>query len=320
MSPQRKTIRPEEARIVCLLPSATEIIDGLGLTSQLVGRSHECDYPASVATVPEMTFAHVDSSAPSDRIDDDVKNRLAKGLSLYGIHKHRLQESQPDYILTQTQCDVCAVSLADVQRFLNQDLKLDAELLVLAPSKLEEVWQDIRNVSQAIGVAERGENLVASLESRLSTLRDQARSLSHPRVAIIEWTAPLMAAGNWVPELVEIAGGQNVLGKTGVHSNWLTEGELEAADPDCIIVTPCGFHLERTKQEMAALTALPHWQELRAVRNEQVYAADGNAFFNRPGPRLVESAEILAEILHPSAFSFGHAKRDWEPFLPPSKT
>ncbi len=316
MKPDSKNVPHKDARIVCLLPSATEIIEGLGLASQIVGRSHECDYPANILSVPEITFAHVNSSAPSDRIDTDVKGRLAQGLSLYGIHERRLQEARPDYIITQTQCDVCAVSLADVKGFVEQNLRLDAELLVLAPSILEEVWQDIRNVSQAIGVAERGETLITSLESRLASIRQKTRSLVLPRVAMIEWTAPLMAAGNWVPELVEIAGGQNVLGTTGVHSNWLKEGELNAADPDHIIVAPCGFDLDRTKQEMAPLVGLSGWQDLRAVQAGQVYAVDGNAFFNRPGPRLVESTEILAEILHPSQFSFGHADRSWQRFLP----
>ena len=303
-------------RIVCLLPSATEIVHGLGLTSSIVGRSHECDFPSEIRSVPEITFAHVDSTAPSDRIDEDVKNRLSKGLSLYGIHEHLLREARPDFIVTQTQCDVCAVSLADVQKFVAQDLGIDAEVLVLEPSILNEVWQDIRNVSQAIGVIETGETLVDSLKARLETIYQRTASLPRPRVAMIEWTAPMMAAGNWVPELVDIAGGQNLLGTTGQHSDWLTEDQLVAADPDYIIVTPCGFDLARTKKEMLALAKLPSWADLRAVQEGKVYAVDGNAYFNRPGPRLVESAEILAEILHPTEFSFGHADDAWERFVP----
>ena len=307
---------PDETKIVCMLPSATEIIHGLGLIDHLIGRSHECDFPPEVEAVPVVTFANINAHAASDLIDREVKDRLSQGLSLYGIQKELLTELQPDFIVTQTQCDVCAVSLSDVKAYLKEDIGVQAELLVLAPSVLEDVWQDIRNVSRAIGLPERGQSFVESLKSRLQAIQLATARLSRPRVAMIEWTEPLMAAGNWVPELVEIAGGFNLLGETGVHSNWMTEEELINADPDVIIVTPCGFDLERTKTEMAPLKRLSSWPHLRAVQSGKVYAVDGNAFFNRPGPRLVESAEILAEILHPQEFSFGHGGETWQQFQP----
>jgi iron complex transport system substrate-binding protein len=306
----------ETLRIVTMLPSATEIIDQLGLTDHLVARSHECDFPAKVQTLPTATFANIDSNATSQVIDTEVQSRLAKGLSLYGIQQELLRDLQPDFIVTQTQCDVCAVSLADVKSFLKDEVGVRAELIVLAPNTLEDVWQDIRNVSQTIGVPQRGIELVSRLEKRLQSIQSKSQSLTRPRVAMIEWTEPLMAAGNWVPQLVAIAGGENLLGETDVHSNWMSEDDLIAADPDLIIVTPCGFDLERTKSEMVALTRLPRWTQLKAVKNKQVFAVDGNAFFNRPGPRLVESAEILAEILHPSHFSFDHAATAWQQFTP----
>jgi iron complex transport system substrate-binding protein len=311
-----KNSHSESVRIVTMLPSATEIIDGIGQAGNLVARSHECDFPPEIQKLPIATFANIDSKATSQVIDTEVQSRLASGLSLYGIHQELLRDLQPDFIVTQTQCDVCAVSLADVKSFLKEEVGIDAELIVLAPNTLEEVWQDIRNVSQTVGVPQRGLDLVADLEERLHSIQSQSQSLPRPRVAMIEWTEPLMAAGNWVPQLVSIAGGENLLGKTGVHSNWMTEDDLIVANPDLIIVTPCGFDLERTKTEMTALTRLPRWTQLNAVKNKQVFAVDGNAFFNRPGPRLVESAEILAEILHPTHFSFGHSGIAWQQFTP----
>ena len=311
-----KNSHSENVRIVTMLPSATEIIDGIGLTRNLVARSHECDFPPKIQELPIATFANIDSKATSQVIDTEVQSRLAKGLSLYGIHQELLRDLQPDFIVTQTQCDVCAVSLADVKSFLKEEVGVNAELIVLAPNTLEDVWQDILNVSQTIGVPQKGIDLVSSLEERLHSIQSQSQSLPRPRVAMIEWTEPLMAAGNWVPQLVTIAGGKNLLGEAGVHSNWMNEDDLIAANPDLIIVTPCGFDLERTKSEMSALARLPRWAQLNAVKNKQVFAVDGNAFFNRPGPRLVESAEILAEILHPSHFSFGHAETAWQRFIP----
>lgn len=306
----------ENIRIVSMLPSATEIIDGLGLTDRLVGRSHECDFPSEIAKVPIVTFANIDSKAGSRSIDLEVQERLKKGLSLYGIHQELLRELNPDFIITQTQCDVCAVSLADVTSFLREEIGLSAELVVLAPNTLDDVWQDIRNVAETIGIPERGIDLTSRLKERLHAIQSQSQKYSRPRVAMIEWTDPLMAAGNWVPQLVSIAGGENLLGEVGIHSNWMSEGELVASDPDVIIVTPCGFDLERTKEEMAALARLPRWSQMKAVQKGHVFAVDGNSFFNRPGPRLVESAEILAEILHPDHFAFGHADKAWQPYSP----
>ncbi len=316
MSKLQSEISAESPRIVCMLPSATEIIHGLGLFDRLVGRSHECDFPPEAAPIPVVTYANINAQASSDHIDREVKERLSQGLSLYGIQKELLSKLQPDFIVTQTQCDVCAVSLSDVKAYLKEDLGISAELLVLAPSVLDDVWQDIQNVSTAIGIPKQGTTLVSALKERLEAIQLKAASLSRPRVAMIEWTEPLMAAGNWVPELVDIAGGSNLLGNVGIHSNWMTEAELIAANPDVIVVTPCGFDLERTKTEMAPLRTLPCWQQLQAVQSGQVYAVDGNAFFNRPGPRLIESAEILAEILHPQEFSFGHAGKSWQRFCP----
>ncbi len=296
-----------------MLPSATEIVAQLGLLDSLVGRSHECDFPPTVSELPTVTFAHINSAAPSQIIDREVKERLKQSLSLYGIETERMQALRPDFVITQTQCDVCAVSLKDVKAFLREELGVTAELIVLAPNTLDEVWQDIRRTATALGRPEIGREQVASLEDRLQQIERQRPEHHRPRVAMIEWTDPLMSAGNWVPELVERAGGINVFGKTGAHSDWMQWEEIVQADLDILVGIPCGFDLPRTCQEMAPLTHLPGWQNLRAVRNQQVHAVDGNAFFNRPGPRLVESTEILAEILHPGHCDYGHRGVDWKP-------
>lgn len=294
-----------------MLPSATEIVHALGLTDDLIGRSHECDYPPHVLELPAVTYAYIDSQASSRIVDLAVKKRAQQGLSLYGIHKDQIRKLDPDFIVTQTQCDLCAVSLRDVQTFLKDDVGVSAELLVLALNVLNDVWQDIRNAGASFGVSERAESVVDKLAARLSAVKRKSQSLPSFSVAIIEWTAPLMAAGNWTPELVAIAGGHDVFGRDGVHSASIQPADLQKTNPDFIIVAPCGFDLRRTEREIRSLTRQESWAGLNAVQKGQVYAVDGNAFFNRPGPRLVESAEILAEILHPESFDFGHCASAW---------
>ena len=294
-----------------MLPSATEIVHALGLIDHLVGRSHECDYPPRVLELPAVTYAYIDSQAPSRIIDLAVKKRAQQGLSLYGIRKDLIRKLDPNFIVTQTQCDLCAVSLRDVQTFLKDDVGVSAKLLVLAPNALNDVWRDIRNAGASFGVSERAESVVDKLAARLSSLKRKSQFLPSLSVAIIEWTAPLMAAGNWNPELVDIAGGRDVFGRDGVHSASIQTADLQKANPDFIIVAPCGLDLRRTEREMRSLVRQEGWSGLNAVQKGQVYAVDGNAFFNRPGPRLVESAEILAEILHPESFDFGHCANAW---------
>ena len=294
-----------------MLPSATEIIHALGLIDHLIGRSHECDYPPRVLELPAVTHAYIDSKAPSHRIDQAVKERAQQGLSLYGIRKDLIRKLNPDFIVTQTQCDLCAVSLRDVQTFLREDVGVSAKLLALAPNALIDVWRDIRNAGASFGVSERAESVVDKLAARLLAVKGKSQSLPAPAIAMIEWTAPLMAAGNWIPELVTLAGGRDLIGRAGAHSASIRPAELQEADPDFIIVAPCGFDLRRAEREMRSLACQKDWSNLKAVQKGQVYAVDGNAFFNRPGPRLVESAEILAEILHPESFDFGHCANAW---------
>jgi iron complex transport system substrate-binding protein len=302
-------------RIVSLLPSATEIVCALGFEENLVGRSHECDYPPAVSRLPALTAPQFKPEGSSLQIDREVKALLERGLSVYRVDVARLKELAPDVIVTQTQCEVCAVSLGDLETALAAWMGNRPALVSLSAVSLAGIWEDIRQTAEALGVAETGRNVVQALTGRTQAIRRRAEGLSpKPRVACIEWLDPLMAAGNWMPELVEAAGGISVLGRAGEHSPWLSWEELLEAKPDRLLILPCGFSLPRVRLEMNLLSGNPNWNKLPAVQRGQVYLTDGNQYFNRPGPRIVESLEILAEILYPEAFSFGHRGTAWEEF------
>jgi iron complex transport system substrate-binding protein len=307
-------------RIASLLPSTTEIACALGFGPELVGRSHECDFPAEVAALPVLTEPKLDAKAPSLAIDDRVKQLVREGLSIYRVDAEKLRALAPSVILTQEQCEVCAASPKDVEQALREWTGSKPRVVSLSPRTLGDVWGDLVTVAAALGAAERGEALARRLADRLTDVSERTLRLKHrPRVAAIEWTDPLMAAGNWMPELISLAGGTNVFGETGRHSPWLEWEALRAADPDVIVVLPCGFDLARTRREMAPLAARPGFAELRAVRERRVQLADGNQFFNRPGPRLVESLEILAEMLHPDEIAPKHLGSGWQPLSLRSK-
>lgn len=298
-------------RVVSLIASATEIVVALGLEDHLVGRSHECDFPPSVRRLPVCTAPRINVEGSSREIDERVKASLREATSVYQVHEAVLRELRPDVILTQSQCEVCAVSEKDVEAALCSWLDNRPRVVCLEPHCLNDVWRDIDRAAEALGIPGRGRELVARLQERMRAIVDRARSLPRPTVACLEWLDPLMAAGNWMPELVEMAGGVNLFGVAGQHSPWMTWDELKSKDPDILLALPCGFDIERTRREMPALTAQSGWASLRAMRQGRVYLADGNQFFNRPGPRLVESLEILAEILHPQAFRFGREGSGW---------
>ncbi len=298
-------------RIVSLIPSATEIVAALGFADQLVGRSHECDHPAGIVQLPALTAPKFDPKGSSREIDDRVQLILQESLSVYRVDDALLAQLHPDVIITQAQCEVCAVSLDEVKRVAQSVLSADAHIVSLEPNTLADVLADIERVASALGVAEHGMSVRSNIEARMTAIAAQAADLEKVTVATVEWIDPLMAAGNWMPELIEMAGGINLFGKAGAHSPWMEWDDLWAADPDRIIVLPCGYDIDKTRQEMPALTSQPGWATLRAVRDGHVYLTDGNQFFNRPGPRLLESLEILAEILHPTTFNFGHSGSAW---------
>jgi iron complex transport system substrate-binding protein len=297
-----------EVRLVSLLACATEMIVALECLDQLVARSHECDYPESVLSLPVVSRVQIDTEASSAYIDAQIKqlaqstpgphDAAIKALSIYAIDVALLQELRPDVIFTQTQCEVCAVSERDVTRAVEQLTGLQPRIVSLAPYRLDDVWEDVTRVGAALGRREQAERLLKNYQQRLTRLRELTMQRGEkPRVAVLEWLDPLMGAGNWTPELVEAAGGVNVFGEIGQHAPWLTWEELLAADPDVIVLAPCGFTLARTIQGVPLLQQHSAWRSLRAVRDGRVYAIDGNAYINRSGPRLVESAEILGRVL-----------------------
>ncbi|MFN7993773.1 MAG: ABC transporter substrate-binding protein [Bryobacteraceae bacterium] len=283
------------ARIISLISSATEIVNALGALPLLVGRSHECDYPERVLKLPVCTRPRFPVNGDSREIDSLVRQTLTDYVSVYEVFDHVLERLQPTHILTQVQCQVCAVSLEDVERSVATRLSSRPKIVSLSPFTLPDVWEDIRRVAESLDIAAKGESVVGELQKRMLEISRAACSNAvRPRIACIEWLEPILPAANWMPELVEMAGGE--------IARWRTWKELVALDPDVILVMPCGFSLRRSLHEMHWLTDRPGWRELRAVRNARVYAADGNQYLNRPGPRLVESLQILAEIMHPQVF------------------
>ncbi|MDA0738575.1 MAG: cobalamin-binding protein [Nitrospirae bacterium] len=300
-------------RVVSLIPSATELVCALGAKDDLVGRSHECDHPQSITHLPVCTGPRFDPQGSSREIDDRVKDLLRDAVSLYRVDAQQLQALKPDCILTQAQCEVCAVSLAEVAQVVGDWIGLKPSIVSLSPNGLEDVWEDIRRVAYALDRKEEGESLVSQLQSRVEAIKTRTREIvDRLTVGCIEWLDPLMASANWMPELIDHAGGRNVLGKAGEHAPWITWEAVQQQDPDILLLLPCGFSIPRTREELHLLTNQPGWSDLKAVKEKKVFLMDGNQYFNRPGPRLVDSVEILAEIIHPTIFHFGYEGQGWE--------
>jgi iron complex transport system substrate-binding protein len=304
-----------------LLPSATEIICALGFQPELVGRSHECDYPPGIASLPSLTSPKFNVEGSSAQVDERVKKILADALSVYRVDADILGSLRPDVIVTQSQCEVCAVSIREVEVAAADWIDGPPPKIVsLAPYSLGDVLADIQRVGVELGEPERAMNFVAGLTSRMSAIEKRAATADrHPTVACIEWLEPLMMAANWMPELVTMAGGENLFSDAGRHSSAIEFNRLVENDPDVILLMPCGFNMDRTTAELESLAGYPGWNRLNAVRQSQVYLTDGNQYFNRPGPRIVESLEILAEILNPGIFHFGHEGAGWRRLPEPSR-
>jgi iron complex transport system substrate-binding protein len=299
-------------RIVSLLPSATEIVCALGFGGDLVGRSHECDYPPWVTRLPVCTAPKFSTEGTSAQINERVGGIISQALSVYSVDSEKLKQLTPEVIVTQSQCEVCAVSEADVEKAVAEWLGARPQIVSLSPQKLADIFDDIERVAKALGAEERGAEAAHRLKARATGIAEEATlSNFRPTIGWIEWIDPLMAGANWIPELIAMAGGASVFGKPGEHSELISFDDLRAKNPDVIFVVPCGFDIERTLKELPSLEKLEGWDRLRAVRGERVYVADGSHYFNRPGPRIVESLEILAEVLHPELFRFGHEGAGW---------
>ena len=290
-------------RICSLLPSATEIVYALGLDDQLVGVSHECDFPPEAVAKPIMIRSVFDSSGLSSlEIDRAVMERLRRGEGVYTIDLDRLRQADPDLILTQELCDVCAVPYTEVKRAVEQ-LGGWPLLLPLSPVLLGDVLQDIRLVGEATGKREQAELVVARLQSRIDRVTARAaRAVERPKIFCLEWADPLYVSGHWIPEMVEMAGGNDGLGKKGRPSVSIEWDRVVRYAPEVVVLMPCGFDVERTVRELPLLTRLPGWLDLPAVKRGRVYAVNGSAYFNRSGPRLVDGLELLAKLLHPELF------------------
>lgn len=300
-------------RIVSLIPGGTEILDALGLTNHIVGRSHECDYPPEIKNRPVCTQARWNYHQQSRKIHDDINDLLQSALSIYEIKTDILEKLQPTHIITQDQCDLCGVTLADVEKAFASLVHTSPQIISLKPHLLEDVWQDIERVSDIFGVD--SVHVLENLEARVTICQRKLQGLSStelPTVACIEWTDPLIIAANWIPELVNLAGGQSQFSVTGQPSSSISWEALLKSNPDIIIFIPCGFDLNRTRQAAQLFIQRPDWEKLHAAQSGRVYVADGNAFFNRPGPRLADSLEILAEILHPEIFDYGYKGTAWD--------
>ena len=303
-------------RIVSLLASATEIVCALGAGEMLVGRSHEGDNPNWVRRLPACSAPAFDVSVSSREIDVEVRRRLRSGEPLYHVHGELIAELRADLLITQSHCEVCAVTPRDVERSCGPA----ARQLALSATSLEEIFQSILRISQELGLEERGEALVRRERQRLDKVREKAARFGRPSVVMLEWMDPVFAMGNWGPELVEIANGELLIGKKGEYSAAIPAEQLRDADPEYLIVAPCGFDLERSLREQTVLEQYPWWRELKAVRNGQVAFADGNLFFNRSGMTVSETAEIIAEILHGVPFGGGTEGESWrriEPLVAP---
>lgn len=284
-------------RIVSLLPSATEIVCALGLENQLVGVTHECDYPPSVQSLPRVTRTLIPVDAASCEIDRLVSEQLNTTKALYQLDLPLLKELRPDVIVTQSLCDVCAVSPNEVQAALVQ-LPGAPRVVNLEPQSLDGLFEAIRQVASAVGGC--ADATIRHLRGRVEAVAMRSAGLSErPRVTFLEWLDPPFSSGHWNPELVRIAGGIEGLGKEGQPSRRLRWDEVFVWQPDAIIIACCGFTVERTQQDLAGLQSVAGWRELPAVRSGRVYVADGSHYFNRPGPRLVESLELLAHAIHP---------------------
>lgn len=303
-------------RIVSLLASGTEIICALGRGAGLVGRSHECDNPAWVRKLPSCTRPAFDVDTSSEAIDREVRRRLQQGLPLYYIDGHLISRLTPDLLITQEHCEVCAVTPSDIAKADCGGLA--NHVLALGAGTVEGIYDGICAVGNAADCAVAADRLIFHMRRRIDDVYQCVRHNCPPRVVILEWTEPVFPASNWIPELVEAANGQLLLGGKGEHSGATPWSRVRDADPDFVIAAPCGFNLQRTLDEVPVLEALPGWFEMKAVKHGHVALADGNKFFNRSGTTIVETVEIIAEILHGARLSSKWEGTAWQRYARPS--
>jgi iron complex transport system substrate-binding protein len=289
-------------RVISLVPAATEIVAALGMLDALVGVSHECDHPEEVRDKPRVTRCEIhESGLPSVAVDRWVRESLRESGTLYTMDEELVRRLRPDAILTQKLCDVCAVAYGTVARFAAA-LPGPPRVVNLEPSSLADIFQDIRNVGAVLGVSERAETLVAALLARVDEVRERAAGARRRRCVVLEWIDPPFCSGHWVPELVELTGGLDPIGRRGEDSTEIRWDDVLEAAPEVLVVSCCGYSVERTLEDLPILRSRSGFQTLPAAQRGEIWVVDGSAYFSRPGPRIVDSLEILAELLHPELF------------------
>ena len=294
-------------KIVSLIPSATEIIAALNLSKNLVGISHECDYPKEILKLPKLTDSKIKIEQSSLKIDIDIKKILEKSLSVYEVKSSLLKELNPDVIITQSQCSVCAVSLKDVEECLEKFINKKPLLIDLKPNTFDEVLEDIIDVGKKLNKKEESDFLVKNIRNEINKIQEKTSKLKVKNVLCIEWIEPIMTAGNWIPQLVEFAGGRSVLAKSGENSNFIKLEQIKLKEVDIVIFMPCGFDIKRSKKEILKANI----DYLNILKDKKLFIVDGNKYFNRPGPDLLESTRILAEIIHPDFFPAKQNIKRW---------
>lgn len=289
-------------KLVSLLPSATEILVKLGLEKNLIGVSHECDYPKSVQSLPRLTSTHVNPSLDSSAIHKSVLEVMKNTVSVYDLDVELLKSLKPDFIVTQDLCDVCAVSFSQVKEAC-QEL-VGAKIISLRPKMLGDIWNDILSTAETLGVKQNGLKFQNEVDERVKSVRDRVVKAKNkrPNVLTIEWIDPIYIGGMWLPEMIDIAGGQVCIAKSGQHAPVVDREALTKINPDVVIVKPCGYKLDQTLKEMDLLKTQIPWQDWEAKLGTRFYLVDGNSYFNRPGPRILDSLEILAHCTHPDLF------------------
>jgi len=285
-------------KVVSLLPSATEIISRLGLEKNLVGVSHECDFPESVALLPQLTSSSINTELSSSNIHKSVMEVMKRAVSVYDLNLELLTSLKPDFIITQDLCDVCAVSFEQVEQACQEVLDKNAQIISLKPKVLDDIWDDVQNVADQLSVNEKGREFHEEMESRIKALQTRRRDGISPKVLTIEWIDPIYIGGMWLPEMIAIVGGQVCIAESGQPAPVVNREDLEKIEPDVVVIKPCGYKLEQTLKELELLKKqLPDWE-----KPPRTYLVDGNSYFNRPGPRILDSLEILAYCTYPDLY------------------
>ncbi|MAJ44138.1 MAG: cobalamin-binding protein [Candidatus Marinimicrobia bacterium] len=297
--------------IISLLASTTEILCALGLKEKIVGISHECDNPIDILDLPRISKPNININNSSKDINTSVENSVFNKLPIYNLDMELLKTLKPKIIFTQDMCNVCAVSQKDLNNYFSHVSNSDVEVISYSPNSLTEILKEIKFIGEKLD-CEFGVNaLLTDLKIRLKTFKQENQKEKKPSVAFIEWIEPIYFGGNWIPELINYAGGKYIFGEPGVHSSIISFDEIVSSDPDYILIAPCGFNIDKTLEELEPFLKRPEWRFLKAVRNNNVYVLDGNKYFNRPGMGIITSVEIIAEIIHSEKFIYQFENIAW---------